>query len=119
MARGRDLVDLLAGEHVPELARLLLQPGDRLRVDDLALVIADALRQRRVLLLQLPHLRVDAAALGDLAVHGERDDATDDRDDGEPETAKRRRSARRGAATDGANLVWGVAETCGRNVVLE
>ena len=43
-ARGNDDVELLSGEDVAELPRLLLQPGDRLGVSDLALAIRDLLR---------------------------------------------------------------------------
>lgn len=64
---------MLAGEDVPELAGLLLEPGDGLSIRDLALPVRDLADERRVLGCERAHLGVEVAALRHLTVHGECD----------------------------------------------
>ena len=86
MAGRHNDVQVLAGEDVSELASLLLEPRDGLRVGDLALAIGYLLRQRRVARDKRAHLGVEVPALRDLTVDRERHEPADPRDehDGNP-----------------------------------
>ena len=87
LARLRQHEDLLSGQHVSKLARLLLEPCGRLRLDDLTLPVGYLLLQRTVLLVQEGDLRVQLAALRCLAVDAERDDPAESCGYCQPETA--------------------------------
>jgi hypothetical protein len=87
MASGRrDHEHLFAGEHVTQLARLLNEPGCRLRIDDFALAIGDLLLQRGVLLGQGRDARVQGMAFRGLSVDAERDDAAEQSEHRHPES---------------------------------
>ena len=106
---------MLAGEDVPELAGLLLEPGDRLRIGDLALPVRDLVLERRVLRRQGSHLRVEVAALRDLTVDGKGDETADpgDEHDREPAQGQRTVDAWTLGGTDGATLCSAPCETNG------
>jgi hypothetical protein len=86
---------VLAGEDVPELASLLLQPRDGLGVGDLSLAVRDLPDEGRVLSCKRVHLRIEAAALGNLTVHGERHQAADSGDEHDGKPAQRDRTVER------------------------
>lgn len=100
---------MLAGEDVAELARLLFEPRDRLRIGDLALPIGDLLFERGVLRRERSDLRVQVAALRDLSVHRERDQPANPRDEHDGNAAQRDGTVERGtwSGTDDAFLCLG------------
>ena len=88
-AWGNDLVEVLPGEDVAELTRLLLQPRDCLRVGDLALPIRDLLRQRRILGSECVDLGVEVPRLRHLPVHRECDQSAHPGDEHDCNPAQR------------------------------
>jgi len=97
---------VLAGEDVPELAGLLLEPRDRLGVGDLSLPIRDLVLERRVLVCERAHPGVEVAALRHLPVDRERDQTADPGDERDGEAAQGQRTVDAGASggRDGATL---------------
>lgn len=103
--RGHDHVEMLAGEDVPELACLLLEPGDRLRVGDLPLAVGDLPDERGVLRGKRVHLGVQIAALRHLTVHGESDEPADPRDEHDGNPPQRYRTVERRTLTGTDDVV--------------
>ena len=95
------------------MPRLLLEPGDRLRIGDLLFVIGDLLRQRRILGCERCHLGVEMTALGHLPVDRERHQPADPRDQDNCNPAQRDRAvgAWTWGETDGAILFPALSET--------
>lgn len=100
---------MLSREYVAQLAGLLLEPGHRLRIRDLALPVGDLLGERRVLSGQRRHLRVEVPALRHLPVDGKRDKTADsgDEHDGNPAQRDRTVKCRTLSWTDDAFLFLG------------
>lgn len=111
--RRDDHVELLAGEHIAELPRLLFEPGDRLRVRDLLFMIGDLLRQRRILGCERGDLGVEMTALGHLPVHRERHQPADtcDHDNCNPAKGDRALDTWTWGGTDGTILFPALSET--------
>jgi hypothetical protein len=91
-AHRDDDIELLAGEHVAELSRLLLQPRDRLGVGDLQLAIGDLLCEGRVLGRERADLGIEVTALRHLSVDRERHQSTDPSDQHDCNPAQRDRA---------------------------
>ena len=106
---------MLAGEDVPELTRLLLKPGDGLRVGDLALSIRYLPDERGVLGGERVHLGIEAAALGNLTVHGECNQSADAGDEHDRNPAQRDGTVERRtvSGTEDAILSPALCETNG------
>jgi hypothetical protein len=90
-----DYVEVLAREDVPELASLLLQPRNGLGISDLSLAVRDLPDERRVLGCKCVHLRIEAATLRNLTVHGKRHQAADPGDEHDGKPAQRDRTVER------------------------
>jgi hypothetical protein len=90
---------MLAREDIPELSRLLLEPGDGLGVGDLALAVGDLPGERGVLRCKRAHLGVEVAALRHLTVDGECNQAADPRDEHDGNPPQRDRTVERRTLT--------------------
>jgi hypothetical protein len=114
-ARWNDHVEVLAGEDVPELPRLLLQPGNRLRIGDLPLPIRDLLRQRRILGCECVDLGVEVPRLRHLSVHREGNQSADPGNEHDCNPAQRDWAVDgwTWGATDGSVLFPALSETNG------
>jgi hypothetical protein len=106
---------VLARKDVPELPRLLLQPGNRLRVGDLALAVRDLPRQRRISGCERVDLGVEMPRLRHLSVHRECDQAADrgNEHDCNPAQSDWTVDGWTRGATDGAVLFPALSETNG------
>jgi hypothetical protein len=104
---------VFAGEDVAELPCLLLEPGNGLRVGDLALAIRDLLRQRDIPGGEGAHLGVEVTALCNLPVHRECDQSTDPSNEHDCNPAQRDGAveAWTWSGTDGAILFPAMCET--------
>lgn len=104
--RRHDDVELLSREDVPELARLLFEPGDRLSIGDLPFALGDLLRERRVLRGESAHLGVEVPRLSHLSVYGKCNQPADPRDEDDRDPANRDRAvvAWTWSGTDDTNL---------------